>query len=119
MKPVLPAQPNLPPFDTLPATTAPAREKRRQATTQPAHGHDRLLRRREVQEATGLSRTALYRLIAAKDFPAQVRLSTNTVGWLRSEVDAWIASRVAASRAAKPIISSRMSRMSRASLRES
>lgn len=102
MKPVLPAQLTLPPFDTLPATTAPAREKRRQATTQPPHGHDRLLRRREVQEATGLSRTALYRLIAAKDFPTQVRLSTNTVGWLCSEVDTWIAGRVAASRAIKP-----------------
>ena len=102
MKPVLPAQLTLLPVDTLPATAAPAREKRRQPAAQPAHGHDRLLRRREVQEATGLSRTALYRLIAAKDFPAQVRLSTNTVGWLRSEVDVWIAGRVAASRAAKP-----------------
>lgn len=102
MKPVLPAQLTLPPFDTLPTTAAPAREKRRQPATLPAHGHDRLLRRREVQETTGLSRTALYRLIAAKDFPAQVRLSTNTVGWLRSEVDVWIASRVAASRAAEP-----------------
>jgi prophage regulatory protein len=51
-----------------------------------------------VQQLTGLSRTALYRLIQANDFPAQVRLAANTVGWLASEVDAWIVARVAASR---------------------
>lgn len=102
MKTALPAQLTLPPFEIPSTTAAPASGKRRQPAAQQAHDHDRLLRRREVQEATGLSRTALYRLIAANDFPAQVRLSINTVGWLRSEVDAWIAGRVAASRAGKP-----------------
>ena len=61
-------------------------------------GHDRLMRRPEVQRVTGLSRSSQYRLIAEGDFPSPIRLSANTVGWLASEVDAWVARRVAASR---------------------
>ncbi|MFC5487703.1 helix-turn-helix transcriptional regulator [Dokdonella soli] len=56
------------------------------------------MRRPEVQRATGLSRSSLYRLIAEKDFPPAIRLSMNTVAWLESEVNAWIGARIAASR---------------------
>ncbi len=98
MKPVLPAQLSFPPFDTPTASTLPVGKKRPNPSLPTAQSHDRVLRRRDVQHETGLSRTALYRLIAANDFPKQVRLSTNTVGWLSSEVNAWIASRVAATR---------------------
>lgn len=100
MKPRTPAQLTLPPFDTPlpPGVSRPPKEKHDRALEQTTAGHDRLLRRAEVQQVTGLSRTSLYRLVAAKDFPVQVRLSINTVAWLRSEVDAWIAGRVAASR---------------------
>lgn len=59
---------------------------------------DRLMRRPEVQRTTGLSRSSLYRLIAEGRFPASIRLSEKSVAWLASEVDAWIAERVAASR---------------------
>lgn len=110
MKPVLPSQLTFSPFDTLPTTASPARQKRQKPAPRPVQGHDRLLRRREVQQATGLSRTALYRLIAAKDFPTQVRLSTNTVGWLCSEVDDWIAGRVVASRKAAASLSTKVRR---------
>lgn len=110
MKPVLPTQLTFPPFDTLPTKASPVRQKRGGPAVQPVQSHDRLLRRREVQQVTGLSRTALYRLIAAKDFPAQVRLSTNTVGWLYSEVDAWIAGRVVASRKAAASLSAKTRR---------
>lgn len=61
-------------------------------------GHDRIMRRREVQRRTGLSRSSLYRLIASGSFPASIQLSANAVGWLEAEVSAWIAGRVAASR---------------------
>lgn len=100
MKPRTPAQLTLPPFDAPlpPGVSRPPKERHGRALEQTTTGHDRLLRRAEVQQLTGLSRTSLYRLVAAMDFPAQVRLSTNTVAWLRSEVDAWIAGRVGASR---------------------
>ncbi|MGH9436170.1 MAG: helix-turn-helix transcriptional regulator [Terriglobia bacterium] len=61
-------------------------------------GCDRLMRRREVQRTTGLSRSSLYRLIAVGSFPSPILLSANAVGWLETEVSAWIAGRVAASR---------------------
>jgi prophage regulatory protein len=59
---------------------------------------DRLMRRPEVERATGLSRSSLYRLIAEGKFPSSIRLSEKSVAWLASEVDGWIAERVAASR---------------------
>lgn len=55
--------------------------------------HDRIMRRREVEFVCGLSRSTLYREIAAKNFPAPVRLSKNTVGFLASQVFAWLAAR--------------------------
>lgn len=106
MKPRTPAQLTFPPFDApLPSgVVKPAKERRARLPEKIPAARDRLMRRSEVQKDTGLSRTGLYRLIAAKDFPSQVRLSANTVAWLGSEVDTWIAERVAASRdaAAKP-----------------
>ncbi|HEX7371121.1 MAG TPA: AlpA family transcriptional regulator [Rhodanobacteraceae bacterium] len=59
---------------------------------------DRVLRRRSVQAMTGLSRSAIYRLISAGAFPQPVRLSANSVGWLASEVGDWVTSRVKATR---------------------
>lgn len=100
MKSVPQDQLALPTFETLPPTAPPKSEKRQRSNAMPEQCHDRVLRRLDVQLATGLTRTAIYRLIAANDFPQQVRLSTNTVGWLSSEVHAWITSRVAASRPA-------------------
>lgn len=58
----------------------------------------RILRAREVfgkGSRTGLPETSGRRLMAEGKFPRQVRLSPRCVGWLESEVDAWIASRVA------------------------
>ena len=42
----------------------------------------------------GLSRSTVYQLMAAGDFPASVRLTRNSVGWRSDDIDAWIASRV-------------------------
>jgi prophage regulatory protein len=52
-----------------------------------------ILRVQDVEHRTGLSRTSLWRLQRAGDFPPSRRLSPGTVGWLESEVEAWIASR--------------------------
>lgn len=54
----------------------------------------------EVKAVTGLSKSSLYALIRAGNFPAPVRLGPRTVGWVRSEVNEWAAERVLTSRSA-------------------
>ena len=54
---------------------------------------DRILRRPEVEIRTGLTRSSIYRLIDAGDFPKQRRLSPSTVGWLESDISTWISGR--------------------------
>lgn len=68
---------------------------------------DRFMRRPEVQRVTSLSRSSLYRLIAAGDFPAPIRLSANSVAWLASEVHAWVAQCVERSRKARDTVAFR------------
>lgn len=46
---------------------------------------------RWVLERTSLSRSTLYREIARGQFPKPHKLSAARVGWLRSEVEAWMA----------------------------
>ena len=59
----------------------------------------RLLRIAEVQRRVGVSRSQIYRLLADGEFPARVKLGTGpTTGtaWVESEVEQWIAGRIAA-----------------------
>ncbi|MYN17862.1 AlpA family phage regulatory protein [Rugamonas sp. FT107W] len=55
----------------------------------------RLMRIREVLQLCGLSRTTLYREIKLRTFPAQVKLSARSVGWLQDDVMRWLDARVA------------------------
>jgi prophage regulatory protein len=57
-----------------------------------------ILRRKQVEARTGLSRSSIYAFVAAGKFPAPVSLGDRAVGWLESEVNEWIAGRIAASR---------------------
>jgi prophage regulatory protein len=61
----------------------------------------RILRRREVQALVGLARSTIYQAVAAGTFPAPIHLTQRSVGWVAAEVEAWIAARVAESRAAE------------------
>ena len=54
---------------------------------------DRLLRRPEVEEITGLSRASIYRLMRSGDFPLPVKVSSTAVRWKESDIHAWIQSR--------------------------
>ena len=57
------------------------------------------LRRREVQDRTGLSKSTIYEKIKSGEFPKPVRLGdrdARSVGWVSSEVDEWIRGRIAA-----------------------
>jgi prophage regulatory protein len=48
---------------------------------------------REVTQITGLSRPTIYRRIAAKSFPAAIKLGENSVGWKNTAVLEWLESR--------------------------
>jgi prophage regulatory protein len=58
----------------------------------------RMIRRRQVEARTGLSRSTIYAGVAAGTFPKPIQLGAQAVGWLESEIDAWLRERVAASR---------------------
>lgn len=53
-----------------------------------------MLRIREVISITGLSKSSIYNLIAACQFPRQVNLSTKSVAWQDSEVLNWMQERM-------------------------
>ena len=52
-----------------------------------------ILRRHQVQQRTGLSRSTLYQYIKAGTFPAPVQLGPRAVGWLDSDISDWISAR--------------------------
>lgn len=54
----------------------------------------RILRMKQLIERTRLSRATLYVLMATDPtFPRKVKLTARSIGFLESDVDAWIASR--------------------------
>ena len=59
---------------------------------------EKILRLQAVKARCGLSRSTLYNRIAAGEFPSPVSLGARSVGWVESEVNAWISSRIHASR---------------------
>jgi prophage regulatory protein len=64
--------------------------------------NDRFLRFPEVKERVGFSRSQIHLLINQGRFPSPIKLCGGTggraSGWLESEVNTWIAERVAESR---------------------
>lgn len=57
-----------------------------------------LLRLPSVKARVGLSRTIIYELMADGKFPRPIRPyeSARMVAWVASDVDAWVAARIAA-----------------------
>ncbi len=54
---------------------------------------ERLLRRVEVENLIGLSRSAIYLRMQSGQFPQPVRVGKNAVRWRESAVRSWIAAR--------------------------
>ena len=52
-----------------------------------------LLRRQQVEALIGVSRSALYAMMADNRFPRPLQISTRAVRWKRTDVMAWIESR--------------------------
>jgi prophage regulatory protein len=53
-----------------------------------------ILRRRQVEARTGLSRSTIYLRIQEGTFPRPINLGARAVGWVENEINAWLASRV-------------------------
>ena len=53
---------------------------------------DRLMRRPDVEETTGLSRSSIYRQMEEGTFPRSVRVTAGSVRWRKSDIDDWMES---------------------------
>lgn len=53
-----------------------------------------ILRMRELTRFIGLSKASIHRMVNAGRFPGSVPLGVAAVGWMRSDVERWIAERV-------------------------
>lgn len=56
------------------------------------------LRAAEVMKRTSLSRTTMFEMIEAGQFPRQVKLGARCAAWIEGEVESWMQERIAASR---------------------
>jgi prophage regulatory protein len=63
--------------------------------------HTTILRLKHVKTRTGLSRSTIYQRIKEGSFPAQVSLGPRAVGWIETDIGAWIERQVKQSRAAR------------------
>ena len=59
----------------------------------PASHTETVLRLPAVKAVTGRGRSSIY---ADPTFPKPIKLGPRAVGWLKSEIDAWLESRIAA-----------------------
>jgi len=60
---------------------------------------DRMLRRKEVEQITARSRSAIYEGMAAGTFPKPVKIGARAVAWPESVIRNWIAERMEGSKA--------------------
>jgi predicted DNA-binding transcriptional regulator AlpA len=53
----------------------------------------RVLSLQSVLELIPVSRTTLWRMERAGQFPRRIQISSNRIGWLESDVEAWLEKR--------------------------
>ena len=61
---------------------------------QPIISSIRLIRRKEVQQKTGLGASSIYALMKKDEFPKPITLSTRRVAWIESDIEKWILDRI-------------------------
>ncbi|ERS03246.1 hypothetical protein Q674_09915 [Acinetobacter sp. COS3] len=66
--------------------------------------NQRLIRRKEVQTKTGLGASSIYAMMKNGEFPECLNLSERRVAWIESEVDQWIANRIAQHKATNAVM---------------
>ena len=57
--------------------------------------NQKILRLKAVQDWTGLSRSTIYAMLKAGNFPQSVSLGERSVGWYEADIQGWINSRQA------------------------
>ena len=57
-----------------------------------------ILRRTQVQEITGLSRSSIYEKMKKGSFPEAIKLGERAVGWIEAEVLDWLQEQIKKSR---------------------
>ncbi|HEY5330421.1 MAG TPA: AlpA family transcriptional regulator [Acidobacteriaceae bacterium] len=57
-----------------------------------------ILRLPAVKTRTGLSRSTIYARVAEGRFPKPISLGARAIGWIDSEVEAWVARQIDQSR---------------------
>lgn len=72
---------------------AVAESSPRDASNRSMMSANHILRRNDLRPATGLSPSTIYKMIALGEFPPPVKLGLKAVGWLKSDVDVWLAGR--------------------------
>ena len=50
----------------------------------------KILRRAQLEERLGLSRSAIYQMMAEGEFPRPIKLGRRAVGWPEHEIQAWL-----------------------------
>ena len=53
-----------------------------------------ILRRKQVEARTGLSRSTIYLKISRGEFPSPISLGARAVGWVDGDVAHWISQRI-------------------------
>jgi prophage regulatory protein len=54
-----------------------------------------VIRLHELEKLTGRKRSSVYEDMAAGRLPKPIKIGPRAVGWLRSDIDKWLAGRVA------------------------
>ena len=54
---------------------------------------EKIMRRKEVEQTVGLSRSAIYAAMDRGAFPRPVRIGLRAVGWPISRIETWLESR--------------------------
>ncbi len=80
---------------TVTSATAAAKSLSDRPIVQPVLSKNAFLRRRAVEELTGLPRSSIYERIAAGTFPKPVPLGGRSVGWAETEIIEWQRGRIA------------------------
>jgi prophage regulatory protein len=63
----------------------------------------KLLRRRVVEDRSGLARSSIYEKMEEGEFPRPVKLGSRAVAWIEDEVNEWIEARIAEREAAEAL----------------
>lgn len=54
----------------------------------------KILRCKEVEKKLSIGHSKIYQMIEQGTFPKPIRLGPKSVGWLESEIDAWLEEKI-------------------------